>query len=168
MDPLELVRINLFSPMVTAFVLGIIATLVKSDLKIPEALYSSLSIYLLLAIGLERRAGLATSNFADLIGPMLATLVLGVGIPLWSYAILRGMGKFDIANAAAIAAHYGSVSAVTFTASLTFLDTVGVSYEGYMPTLLTVLEVPGIAVALLIAQMRLGNSSSLGAVIHEV
>ncbi len=168
MDPLELVRINLFSPMVTAFVLGIVARLIKSDLNLPESLYASLTIYLLLAIGLKGGAGLAQSSFGELVLPLLATLLLGVSIPIWSYVILRRLGKFDIANAAAIAAHYGSVSAVTFTASQTFLNTIGESFEGFMPTLLTVLEVPAIAVALLIAGMQLGSSGSVAQVAHEV
>lgn len=168
MDPLELVRINLFSPMVTAFALGIIARLIKSDLNMPEALYSSLTIYLLLAIGLKGGAGLAKTPFSELLLPLLATLLLGIGIPIWSYVILRRFGKFDIANAAAIAAHYGSVSAVTFTASQTFLDAVGQPYEAFMPTLLTVLEVPSIAVAVLIARVQLGGGGSVAEVAHEV
>lgn len=168
MGTLELIQINLFSPMVLAFVLGIAATLVKSDLKIPEGMYIGLSIYLLLAIGLKGGAELSETRLADFWKPALATLFLGVSVPIWSYFILRRMGKFDIANSAAIAAHYGSVSAVTFTASLTFLDSIPISYEGFMPTLVAILEVPAIVIALLIARTALGQGGSWGKVLHEI
>lgn len=166
MGALELVRLNLLSPMVLAFVLGIVATLVKSDLKFPEALYSALSIYLLLAIGLKGGAELAETSLAAFWAPALATLLVGLGVPIWSFAILR-RGGFDVPNSAAIAAHYGSVSAVTFAASQVFLEALDVSYEGFMPTLVALLEVPAIIVALLIARMRMGGGS-WGATLREL
>jgi hypothetical protein len=165
---LELVRLNLFSPMVLAFVLGVVATLVHSDLRIPEQLYTTLSIYLLLAIGLKGGAELSETRFSDFWQPALATLALGVGTPIWAYATLRSAVRLDVANAAAIAAHYGSVSAVTFAASQTFLDSLGMQYEGFMPTLVALLEVPAIVIALFIARVQLGTSSSWGAVAHEL
>ena len=168
MDILELMRLNLLSPMVAAFVLGMVATLVRSDLKIPEGLYTALSIYLLLAIGLKGGAALAQTPLEQLWAPALATLALGVGIPIWCYGILRQLGRFDVANAAAIAAHYGSVSAVTFSASLTFLESLNTPYEGFLPTLVALLEVPGIVVALVVARAKLGGVSSWGEVLHEV
>lgn len=114
MSGLELARSNLLSPVVLAFILGVIATLVRSDLRIPEQLYTSLSIYLLLAIGLRGGAELAhTLPLGAFWKPALLTLFLGVAIPIWSCAILHYLGRFDVANAAALAAHYGSVSAVT-------------------------------------------------------
>jgi hypothetical protein len=163
----ELVRLNLLSPMVLAFVLGIVATLVHSDLKIPEELYSALSIYLLLAIGLKGGAELAETALSDFWLPALAALALGVAIPIWSYAILRRLGKLDVANAAALAAHYGSVSAVTFAASLTFLEALKIPYEGFMPTLVALLEVPAIVIALLIARTKMGGGS-LREALHEL
>lgn len=168
MGTLELIRINLLSPMVLAFVLGIAATLLKSDLKIPEGMYVGLSIYLLLAIGLKGGAELAETPLAQFWKPALVTLFLGVAVPIWSYVILRRLGKFDVANAAAIAAHYGSVSAVTFTASLTFLEAIPEYYEGFMPTLVALLEVPAIVIALLIARKSLGQGGSWGRVLHEI
>lgn len=167
-DVSELARLNLLSPMVCAFVLGLVATLVRSDLRIPDEIYSALSIYLLLAIGLRGGAELAETAPAEFLGPALASLSLGLTIPLWSYAILRRIGRFEIADAGAIAAHFGSVSAVTFSASLTLLDTLGVRYEGFMPTLVTLLEIPGIVVALVVARLQLGKGSSLSTILHEV
>ena len=173
METLELIRLNLLSPMVLAFVLGILATLVKSDLTIPPAMYTALSIYLLLAIGLKGGAALAQTPLAEFWRPALATLLLGSAIPLWSYVILRRIGKFDIANAAALAAHYGSVSAVTFIATQAFLNGAGVTFEGYTPTLVALLEVPAIIIALLIAHLNLPNEqepeeNSLRQALHEI
>lgn len=168
MDTLELLRINLLSPVVLAFVLGLVATLVRSDLKIPDALYTALSIYLLLAIGLKGGAELSVTPLASLWKPALVTLGLGVITPLLGYWVLRRLGRFGVADSAAIAAHYGSVSAVTFIASLSFLQAAGVAYEGFMPTLVAILEVPAIVIALLIARRGLGAVGSLGQAIREI
>jgi uncharacterized protein len=157
MSPLDIVQLNLLSPIVLAFVLGIAATLIRSDLRFPDELYTALSIYLLLAIGLKGGAALSITPVAQFWLPALATFLLGCTVPVWSYGILRTIGKMSVADSAAIAAHYGSVSAVTFIASMAFLDAVGVAYEGFMPTLVAILEVPAIVVALLIAQIRIKN-----------
>ncbi len=157
MEVLELLRINLLSPMVLAFVLGIVATLVRSDLKLPDELYTTLSIYLLLAIGLKGGIALAETSLAVFWAPALATFLLGVIIPIIAYIVARRIGKLSVADAAALAAHYGSVSAVTFAASQTFLDAIGIRYEGFMPALVAILEVPAIVIALLIAQMADGQ-----------
>lgn len=166
MDTLDLLRINLLTPTVLAFLLGIIATLVKSDLKFPDQLYTALSIFLLLAIGLKGGVALSQTPAAEVWRPALGTLVLGSLMPLWCFGILKGLGRFSTPDSAALAAHYGSVSAVTFIASLTFLDAVGVAREGFMPTLVALLEVPAIVIALLLAQR--GRSGRWGAVLHEV
>lgn len=168
MDALELARANLLSPMVLAFALGLAATLLKSDLKLPDALYDTLSVYLLLAIGLKGGAELSLTPWRALLGPALATLALGVGIPLWCYAILRRLGRFGVADAAALAAHYGSVSAVTFIACLGFLDKAGVAYEGFMPALVALLEAPAIVVALGLARLGLPREGGWGEVLHEL
>lgn len=152
MDTLELVRLNLLSPMVLAFALGIVATWVRSDLRLPDEMYTALSIYLLFAIGLKGGVALAATPFAQLLLPALATLAAGAAIPALTYPIARRIGRWSIADAAALAAHYGSVSVVTFVASQAFLDRAGVSYEGFLTTLLALLEVPAILVGLLIAQ----------------
>ena len=171
MGTLELVQINLLSPIVLAFVLGIIASLIKSDLKLPADIYSALSIYLLLAIGLKGGAELSQTSFSVFWKAAIATLILGSSIPLWSYAIARRIGKFSIADAAALAAHYGSVSAVTFIASQSFLNAVSVPYEGYMATLVALLEVPAIIIALFLASTRLktpGSQRNWQTALHEI
>jgi uncharacterized protein len=150
----DIIATNLLSPIVLAFGLGMFAALVKSDLEFPEALYHALTIYLLLAIGLKGGIALAATPLADIAVPLLATIVLGVVTPLTAFAVLRWVGRIDQVNAAAIAAHYGSVSAVTFLAAQTFAGTIGYAVEGYMPALVAVLEVPAIVVALLLVSRQ--------------
>jgi hypothetical protein len=163
---LDALQANLLSPMVLAFALGALATLVKSDLKVPDALYDGLAIYLLLAIGLKGGVALSEASLREVAAPALVTLALGAAIPVWCYAILRRLGRFDRANAGAIAAHYGSVSAVTFIACLAFLQEIGQPYEGFVPALVALLEVPGIVMALLLA--RRGSEAHWGSTLREL
>jgi hypothetical protein len=139
---------SLFTPMVLAFVLGLVAALIKSDLELPPDFYSALTIYLLFAIGLKGGAKLSAAPLAQSLAPSLAALVLGLAIPLWCYAILRKLGGFAATDSAALAAHYGSVSAVTFGTVLSFLDSQKIFHEPYLPALLAMLEVPAILVAI--------------------
>lgn len=152
MDITEIIRLNLLAPMTLSFVLGAVATFVRSDLKFPEPVYTALSIYLLLAIGLKGGAALAVAPLRDVTAPMLAGIALGCVIPLWAFAALRGLGRFSSVDAAALAAHYGSVSAVTFIAALAYVQSIGEPAEGFMPAVLAVMEVPAIIVALMLAR----------------
>jgi uncharacterized protein len=167
MHPLELVALNLLTPVVLAFALGIVARLVRSDLKFPEEMYTALAIYLLLAIGLKGGAELAVTPLAAFWRPALATLALGLLTPLTAYFVARQVGRFDVDNAAAMGAHYGSVSIVTFFAALSFLDVLNVGVEAFMPTLVAILEVPAIIVGLAIARARMGETR-WGLIIREV
>ncbi|PDW02047.1 sodium-dependent bicarbonate transport family permease [Candidatus Viridilinea mediisalina] len=168
MEIIELVRLNLFSPMVLAFVLGVVATLVRSDLKFPDEIYTALSIYLLLAIGLKGGAELSETALTEFWAPALMTLILGVTTPIVAYVVLRRLGGLEVADAAALAAHYGSVSAVTFAAVQTFLQALEIPYEGFMATLVAILEVPAIIVALIIARVALGQGGNWGEVLREL
>jgi len=159
---------NFASPVVLAFALGIVAKLLKSDLEIPKPLYQGLSIYLLLAIGLKGGVELSKTSLDAFIGPASITLLLGVLTPLIAYIILRYLGRMDMINSSAIAAHYGSVSAVTFIAAISYVESLGYSPEGFMPTLVALLEVPGIIVALLIPQLSNGGNGSFKKALHEV
>lgn len=151
MDPLEILRLNVLSPMTLAFVLGIIAVVVKSDLKIPEQVYSIISIYLLFSIGLEGGFDLAESSFADFIGPAVAAVVIGACIPLWSFIVLTRFAALEAADAVAVGLHFGAVSSVTLSAAITFLAEVGEDFEGFLPTLYVIMELPAIIVALILA-----------------
>jgi uncharacterized protein len=158
LDAAELLRLNLLSPVVLGFTLGLVAVLVRSDLKLPEPLYTGLAVYLLLAIGLKGGAELAETPVALVWRAGLATLLLGALIPVPVYAVLRRLGGFGVADAAAIAAHYGSVSVVTFTAALAFMQALGIPHEGFLPALVAIMEIPGIVVALVIARSRMADN----------
>lgn len=160
MELIQSLTSSLLSPMVLAFALGILATLLKSDLKFPDELYVALTIYLLFAIGLKGGMKLEGMSLSVVGLPLAAALLLSVAIPTWSFFILRGAVKLDTVNAAAIAAHYGSVSAVTFSAVLAFLENSKVAVEGFAPALLAVMEAPAIIIAVFLA-MR--NTSPGGA-----
>ncbi len=157
---LEVLRINLCSPISLAFVLGLFARIIRSELSLPRELYASLSIYLLLALGLKGGVELSHASMAELAWPAVVTLLLGVITPCTAYLVLRRIGRFSIADSAGIAAHYGSVSAVTFIAAQQFVQTLGFPAEGFMPTLLTLLESPGIHVALGIGAVQTARLAS--------
>lgn len=178
MPNLEILRMNLLSPLVLAFVLGIVTKLVKSELSLPKDLYSSLSIYLLLALGLKGGVELSETTFQAIAWPSLATLFLGCFTPVSAYLAMRKLGKFSPVDSAALAAHYGSVSAVTFIAANQFVTGLGHQAEGFMPTLVTLLESPGILIALAIgatnrASLKPGSTTdikndSITSVLHEI
>lgn len=159
---------SLLSPVVLAFVLGALAVFVKSDLEIPAPLYRALSIYLLLAIGLKGGTALSVTPLAEVAWPVFGTLCLGILTPITAYNVLRRVGKMDRTNSAALAAHYGSVSAVTFIAAVAVADFSGLTAEGFMPALVAVLEVPAIIVGLLIAYARGERAGSWQHALREV
>ena len=178
----DVLRVNLGSPLALAFVLGIVSRLLKSELSLPRDLYSSLSIYLLLALGLKGGVELSHTSLESLLWPAVVTVGLGLITPVSAYLILRRIGRFPIADAAGIAAHYGSVSAVTFIAAQQFVQTMKQPAEGFMPTLLTLLEIPGIQLALGIGAVQMAReraalqvgqpaaetARSMSEVLHEV
>lgn len=168
MGSLELALANLTSPPVLAFALGILATLLRSDLRLPDAVYQALSIYLLLGIGIKGGVALSQSSFSEVILPMLGALVLGVVIPVIAFYALGAVTKLDVVNKGALAAHYGSTSLVTFTAGILFLESLQLEVEGYVATLLAVLEIPGIIVGLALAARGLSRSVSWGESMREV
>jgi hypothetical protein len=138
-------------PVVLFFVFGLSAGLLKSELKLPPALYETLSILLLLAIGLHGGVELAEQASAQLLGQAALVLGLGVALPVVAFGILRALG-FDRVNAAAVAAHYGSVSAGTFAVAVAFLLARGIYFESYMPLFVAILEIPAILVGILLAK----------------
>ena len=164
---MELVQTNLLTPMVLAFALGMVAARAGSDLKLPDALYAGLSIYLVFAIGLKGGVALSESSLLEIAGPGAAALALGAATPLWCFAILRRMGRLGVDDSAAIAAHYGSISIVTFIAGIAYLDTLEVPYEGFVPAFAALLEIPGIVVALVLALRAREGGRSLREGMHE-
>jgi len=156
----QMFQSNICSPMVLAFAFGIVCRVIKSELAIPRDLYTSLSIYLLFALGLKGGVELSHSQWQQILFPAIVTISLGVITPISSFLWLRFIGRFSIADAAGIAAHYGSVSAVTFIAAekFVFANLGEGSVAPFMPTLLTLLEIPGIQIALAIGVIGMTKS----------
>lgn len=155
---------TLTSPPVLGFGLGGLAVALGTDLRLPLAVTSLLSTYLLLAIGLKGGVAL-TGDASGLVVPAIAGILLALLIPIVAVWVLRRAVGFGPTDAAAVAAHYGSVSVVTFTASLAAADAAGLTVEGYLPALVALLEIPGIVVALALAAR--GSTGTLRRAVHE-
>ncbi|MDP1579686.1 MAG: sodium-dependent bicarbonate transport family permease [Candidatus Didemnitutus sp.] len=143
---------NFLSPPILFFLLGIAATLLRSDLELPQPLPKVFSLYLLFAIGFRGGVELSHSGLSN--GVMLtmgAAMLMAFGVPLFAFLILRL--RLDTANAAAIAATYGSISAVTFITAAAFLDSSGVTYSGHMIAAMALMESPAIIVGVLLARL---------------
>ena len=156
-------------PVILFFLLGFIACLVKSDLRIPQDFYNVLSIYLLLSIGIKGGIELYKTDFEKVVLPILGTLLLGAAITLIAYLILKKILKFNLDDSSAIAMHYGSVSAVTFAVVTSYMNSNQIPYEDFMTVLLVMLEVPAIAVALIIFNYsRKTEVSKFSDILHEI
>jgi hypothetical protein len=165
----SLILDNLLSPPILFFLLGLTATLVRSDLDLPQPIPKALSLFLLLAIGfkggMELRAGGVDMKVAL---TLLAATVMATLVPLWTYWVLRR--RLDVFNAAAIAAAYGSISAVTFITAVAMLQKIGVSYGGHMVAAMALMESPAIVVAVLLVRLALrGQNGGIhwGKLLHE-
>jgi len=143
---------NLFSAPVVAFVVAALATLARLDVRLPESLYPILSTLLLLSIGLKGGRALGSTDLGEFWRPLIVAVVLGIVTPLVAFGLLRVAGRMSRIDASATAAHYGSVSAVTFTVVISSLDARGTTYEGFLTAILALLEVVGIVVALALAR----------------
>jgi hypothetical protein len=139
-------------PVILFFLFGLAAGLLRSELKLPSAMYESLSVFLLLAIGLKGGQGLATQPLLPLIPQIGAVVVLGVLQTLVGFVVLRGLGRFGRADAAATAAHYGSVSVATFAVAVAWLGARNVEFEPQMSILLAIMEIPAILVGIALAR----------------
>jgi hypothetical protein len=153
-------------PVVLFFLLGLIARIAKSDLRLPEALYDALAIYLLLAIGLKGGVQLAQQPLATVLPQALAAVALGAAIPLLLFPLLRS--RLARPDAASIAAHYGSVSVVTFAVATSFLAGRSIEAESHMPLIVALMEAPGIVVGIVLARAGGGQRIAWGALAHEV
>ena len=141
---------NLIDPAILFFIFGVLAGTVKSNLEIPPAISRFLSLYLLMALGLKGGFALSQSGLTADVGISLAAAVLlAIVIPLIGYAVLRRfVSGFD---AAAVAATYGSVSAVTFVTAVQTLENQGVAYGGHMAAAMALMESPAIILAVVLA-----------------
>jgi hypothetical protein len=160
-DFIHALSANLLSPAVLFFALGLAAALLRSDLKFPEALYVTLTIYLLTALGFKGGVAISEAGLATVLLPALAAMLLGALIPLWTYPLLRFGGKLRPVDAAAVATHYGSVSAVTFITATNYLKGINEPYESYATAFLAVMESPAIIVGVLLGKLTLAPQSSV-------
>jgi len=148
----SLILQNLLSPPVLFFFLGVIAVLVGSDLEIPSPLPKLFSLYLLLAIGFKGGLELQHSGLGGQVLPTIgAAVAMSLLVPLVSFLVLKT--RFDGFNAAAIAATYGSISAVTFITAESFLETQKLPFDGFMVAALALMESPAIIVGLLLVTL---------------
>ena len=148
----NLIISNILNPPVLFFFLGMIAVLVKSDLEIPIPIPKLFSLYLLLAIGFKGGVELSKSGVTQaVILTMFAAIVMACVVPVYTFFILRL--RLDTYNAAAIAATYGSISAVTFITASSFLTKLGIGYDGYMVAALALMESPAIIVGLILVNL---------------
>jgi hypothetical protein len=170
-DVLSLAAQNLLSPMVLFFALGLLAALAKSDLVVPEAIAKGLALYLMMAIGFKGGTQVAASGVdARMVATILSGVVLSLAIPGIAFLLLRLTSKLSAIDAAATAAHYGSISIVTFIASTQALQSMGLQFEGYLVAVAAGMEAPAILVALLIVRRYAGGTGDepLGRMLREV
>lgn len=157
MPGFDLLLTNLLQPIVLAFLLGTLAGAVKSELELPEAVVKLLAIYLLFSLGLTGGRELAKADLDAVWSLLGVTVLMTFGIPTLAYVITRRLGKMDISNAAAIAAHYGSVSTATFFASMSFATAMGTPAEGYMAAMVAFMEF-GVIYSLVLARAAMGRA----------
>ena len=159
---------NLGSPLILAFLLGVLAALARSDLTFPEAAAKALSIYLLFAIGFKGGVSV-TEHGVDL--ALALTLLTGVAlsaaVPFIAFGLLQVLTRLDRTNAAAVAGHYGSISIVTFVAGTSVLESQGIAAEGYMVAVAAAMEAPAILSALWLLS-RGGAGRMDGTLLREI
>lgn len=152
MDVLTLAAGNLLQPAVLFFVLGMAAGFAKSDLAIPDGVVKTMALYLMLCIGFKGGVEAAKAGFSTgFLATGAAGVILSFGLPLAAYMGLRIFRRLDRSTRAATAAHYGSVSAVTFAAASEYLRTEGVQFAGYMAAVVAMMETPAILTGLVLA-----------------
>lgn len=144
---------TLLSPAILFFVLGVLAAAARSDLAVPEPLAKSLSLYLMAAIGLKGGVQVAQAGFTpQLLQVSLAGMALSFVLPVIAFALLRGLARLDRLNAGAVAAHYGSVSIVTFVTASDALTRGGLAPAGYLVAVMALMETPAIITGLVLAR----------------
>lgn len=160
---------NLISPIILSFALGLLAAFARSDLAIPEAVARGMSIYLLFAIGFKGGAGVAAHGVdTTLVLSLVAGMVLSFGLPVIAFFLLKVLTSFDNTNRAAVAAHYGSISIVTFVAATSVLEGRSIDSEGYMVAVAAIMEAPAIMSALWLLSRSGGQGQADGALYREI
>lgn len=163
-DMLALASANLLTPMILCFALGLFAALARSELTIPEAVAKGMSIYLLFAIGFKGGVAVADHGLdARLVAALVVGVVLSFVIPFVAFGLLKVMTRLSATDAAAVAAHYGSISIVTFVTGSSVLQSAGLAAEGYMVAVAAAMEAPAIISALYLASRSGGRAEKMDA-----
>lgn len=139
-------------PIILFFLLGVAAGLLRSELRMPNAVYELISMLLLLSIGLKGGVELARQPVLDLVPQVAVVILMGMLLPILAFPVLRLLGRMPRADAASIAAHYGSVSVGTYAVAATYFAGRNIAFEEHMPLLLVVLEIPAILVGIVLAR----------------
>lgn len=168
-DFLNLAAQNLLTPMILCFVLGVAAALARSDLSVPEAAAKAMSLYLLFSIGFKGGVAVAKHGLSgDLIASLAVGVLLSFLLPFIAYGLLRAITKLSALDAAAVSAHYGSISIVTFVTATSVLSGRGIDAEGYMVAVAAAMEAPAIVSALWLVA-RSGSGPRMDAKLwHEI
>ena len=163
----EIILSNITNPTLLFFLLGILATIVHSDLKIPESTSKFISLYLLFAIGFKGGQELAHSAFSsEIIYSIIFGVILSAVVPLYTFFILKN--KMSISNASAVAATYGSVSAVTFVSAAAFLEAQQITYSGHMVAVMAFMESPAIIVGVILLSLYDRESSKSATILSII
>ncbi|WP_305857815.1 sodium-dependent bicarbonate transport family permease [Balneatrix alpica] len=156
-------------PVIAVFALGLFAGLIRSDLKVPQGTYDTLTILLLFALGMKGGLAIREQGLLDVLPQALTIALLGALIPLVLFPVLRKLVRLNSADSAAMAAHYGSVSVGTFAVGMAYLEHRLISYEPQLTLFVVMLEMPAIGVAILLSRMGGANQGTRwGQILHEV
>ncbi|WP_422343824.1 sodium-dependent bicarbonate transport family permease [Parasphingorhabdus sp.] len=159
---------TLTSPVILFFILGFFAACIRSDLNIPEAFAKAMSIYLMAAIGLKGGVEVAATGFSlDLAAAAVSGVLLGFTLPVLAFVLLRSFAKLSAIDAGAVAAHYGSVSVVTFVTAIELLTLQGIRPDGFMVGVMALMEIPAIITGLLLARAYSKRLKETESVRHE-
>ncbi len=173
MTSTELISMSLLSPPVLFFLLGLFAGFIRSDLTVPESISRYFALYLMMAIGFKGGVALSESDALGIDALLLAIAGIGVGFmqPVIGFWLLKATTELDRANAAAVSAHYGSVSMVTFAAAVSYLEINNIIYAGYIVAILALMEAPAIGSGLILAgrlEQKESSASTSGDLVREV
>ena len=149
------------------FILGAIAAVLRSGIDFPKALYQSLTLFLMLAIGLKGGVALSEHASLQLIPQSISVILFGLLMPLLAFPVLYFVGQLNRKDAASIAAHYGSVSVGTYAVAVAFLEAQNITYEAYFPLFVVLLEMPAIVMGIALARNK-GAEINYRALIHEI
>ncbi|WP_369384414.1 sodium-dependent bicarbonate transport family permease [Halalkalibacter wakoensis] len=172
---IEIAYSNLLSPMILFFLIGIIAVIVNSDLKVPNAFYSGYTMIILFTIGIKGGVELRHVSLVEMIPTIIAAVILSILMLYITFLFVHKLFAYSVVDSWAVSAHYGSVSAVTFIAGMAFLDKIDVFYEAYMSAILVIMEGPAIILAIIMYKLYLQKqgteqqnpNASIGHVVKE-